>query len=316
MMNRGVVLRLPSVVLIALLFTPCAALAQTTSQSPAPATPDVAGPTAFVQAQAGSNTLGLVSSVDVNVGYNFDDHFGGDIGLPVFYVRSPLTLTTKRDWQTETLLGNPYIDLHYALTRSGVKIVSVLTGTGPVASSVRVYTTGRPKVDWFNHFEPEKKFMGITPFVNLGVSNGTIDRYYMPRPYSVGRPYETLGGLGDGEVGASFEIRHGYKIGASAYGLLPEGRQKVFSRLVTPGSSVVGDSSHNRSFFGAFETTGPASIARDNGVSAWAEITRAQNIDLIIGATHSVHFHYDSLNVTLNFDGTALIRSLTGTSGK
>lgn len=316
MMNRGVVLRLPYAVLIALLLAPCLAPAQTKTQSPSPPAADVTGLNAFVQIQAGSNNLGLVTSLDANVGYNFDDHFGGDIGLPIFYVRSPLSLVTNRDWHTETLLGNPYLDLHYTLTRSGVKIVSVLTGTGPLSSPVRVYTTGRPKVDWFNHIEPEKKFMGISPFVNLGISNGTIDRYYMPRPYSIGRPYETLGGLGDGEVGASYEIRRGYKIGASAYGLLPEGSQKVFSRLVTPGSSVVGDSSHNRSFFGAFETSGPSSIARDNGVSVWAEITRAQNINLLIGATHSVHFHYDSLNVMLNFDGTTLIRSLTGTSGK
>jgi hypothetical protein len=316
MMNRGIVLRLPYVVLITLLLAPCAALAQTTTQSPAPSVPDVTGLNAFVQVQGGSNTLGLVSSVDANVGYNFDEHFGGDIGLPIFYVRSPLTLVTNHDWKSTTLFGDPYIDLHYTLTRSGVKIVSVLTGAGPVSSSVRVYSTGRPGVDWFNHIEPEKKFMGITPFVNLGVSNGTVDRYYMPRPYSVGRPYETLGGLGDGEVGATYEIRHGYKIGASAYGLLPEGRQKVFSRLVTPGSSVVGNSSHNRDFFGAFETIGPASIARDNGVSAWADITRAQNIDLLIGYTRSVHYHYDTLTIVVNFDGTALIRSLTGQSGK
>ena len=311
-------MRLPSVVLFALLLAPCAALAQTTTPSSTPPAPasDSPGPTAFIQAQGGSNTLGVVASADVNLGYNFDERFGGDVGLPIIYVRSPLTLTTNHDWTNETLFGDPYIDLHYKLTRSGVKIVSVLTATAPVASSVRVYSTGRIMGDWFNHIESEKSFRGITPFVNLGISSGTINRYYMPRPYSVGRPYETLGGLGDGEAGVAYEVRHGFKIGASAYGLLPEGQQKVFSKLVTPGSSVVGNSQHNRYFFGAFETIGPAKIARDNGVSAWADFTNEQNIGLLIGYTRSVHYHYDTLTVVVNFDGTGLFRSITGTSGK
>jgi hypothetical protein len=274
------------------------------------------GPNAFVQVQGTSSPLGLISSVDINLGYNFRPHLGADIGLPIFYTRSPFSQVINQDWKTDTLLGEPYIDVHYTTTRFGAKFTTVGTVTFPAASSVRIYTTGRIGGDWFNHIEPAKSFGRITPFINFGVSNGTINRYYMPRPYSTVRPYQTLGGMGDGEAGASVQVIRGVKIGASVYGLLPEGSQKVFSRLVTPGSSVVGDSNHGRFFYSAFETKGNSSIDRDNGYSAWVEVTRARDITLVVGATHSVHYFYNSVNVVLNFDATQLLRSITGQTGQ
>jgi len=276
---------------------------------------DSSGPTAYVQLQAGGNRQGIVSSVDINLGYNLTDHFGADIGLPIFYVRSPLSLVISTDWDTETLLGDPYIDLHYKLVRSGVSLTTVLTGTVPASSPERIYTTGRAGVDWFNHIEPEKPIMRITPFLNLGVANSTINRYYIPRPYSTGRPYEVFGLMGDGEAGANINLPYGLRIGASGYGLLPSGNQKVFSRLVTPGSSVVGVLTNNRYYFNAFETTGTQAIDRDNGYSGWIEYTKLRKVTLQAGFTHSVHYRYNMITLTVNFNGTSLIRTITGKTG-
>lgn len=308
-------MRLFHFALAAILLAPCFSYSQTThGTNPPPPTLQSEGFVAYEEIQVNSTPMGLVSSEDTDLGFNFNDHFGGDIGLPIFYTRSPLSLVTNSDWKRTTLFGDPYIDFHYSLERKGIKATSVLTGTLPLSSSVRVYSTGRAGVDWFNHIEPENGIDKVIPFLNFGVSNGTANRYYMPRPYSVNRLYQTFGVMGDGEAGASYEIRPGYKIGASAYGLLPEGTQKVFSRLVTPGSSVVGDGSHHRFFYSAFETIGPASIARDNGYSAWIDITSAPNVELMVGYTRSIHYHYDALNVVLKFDGTVLFRKITGRS--
>ncbi len=298
--------------LIATLLAPCLGYSQTKTQSSSPpADQTVEGPTAFVQLQANSTPLGLVTSLDTNVGYAFSARFGADVGVPIFYVRSPFSLVINHDWKTDTLLGEPYLDAHYTIPWHGAQVTSVLTGTFPASSSVRIYTTGRVGVDWFNHIEPVKSFNGITPFFNFGVSNGTVNRYYMPRPFSIVRPYQTLCLMGDGEIGASYRIIRGFKLGASAYGLLPGGPQKVFSRLVTPGSSVVGDSNHGRFWYSAFETVGHSGIDRDNGFSAWLEVTRIRNVTVQIGATHSVHFAFDSLNLVVNFDATSLLRALT-----
>lgn len=279
---------------------------------PAPSLDDTTGPTAFVQLQAGGYSKSVVSSVDINLGYNLTDHLGADIGLPIFYVRSPLTLVIGSDWKTSTLLGDPYIDVRYKLSKAGIKLTTVVTGTVPVSSPERVFTTGRAGVDWFNHIEPAKSLGRITPFLNVGAANSTITRYYMPRPYSIGRPYQTLGLIGDGEVGLSGKLPFGIVLGASAYGLLPSGQQKVFSRLVTPGSTVVGEFTDNRYYFNAFETTGPASIARDNGYSGWIEYNKVPKLSLQIGYTHSVHYRYDMITLMLNFNGTELIRTITG----
>lgn len=291
---------------------------KTKEESPAKSTSadEGTGPTAYVQLQAGGYRQSIVSSVDINLGYNLTEQFGGDIGLPIFYVRSPLSLTTSSDWQTETLLGDPYIDLHYKLTRAGASLTTVLTGTVPASSPERIYTTGRAGVDWFNHIEPAKPFMRFTPFINLGVANSTINRYYMPRPYSTGRPYESFGLMGDGEAGVNLNLPHGLRIGASGYGLLPSGNQKVFSRLVTPGSSVVGVFTNNRYYYSAFETTGSQSIDRDNGYSGWIEYGKLPNVTLQVGVTHSVHYRYNMITVSVNFNGTSLIRTITGKTGQ
>ncbi|HEV2350697.1 MAG TPA: hypothetical protein VG028_12715 [Terriglobia bacterium] len=284
---------------------------------PSPAATEAGeGPTAFIQVQAGGYAQSQVASVDLNLGYNFSDHFGADIGMPLFYVRSPLTLVTSADWKTTTLMGDPYIDAHYKLTRFGASLTTVLTGTVPASSPERIYTTGRAEVDWFNHIEPAKPLGLVTPFINLGAANGTINRYYMPRPYSIGRPYQTLGPMGDGEVGASVKLPYGLRAGASAYALLPNGNQKVFSRLVTPGATVVGAFTNNRYYFNAFETTGSSSIDRDNGFSGWVEYTKLPKVTLQVGYTHSIHYRYDMITLSVNYDGTALIRTITGKTGQ
>jgi len=294
--------------------TTAATAAQDNTAAPpsAPSFEDTTGPTAYVQLQGGGYPKSIVSSVDINLGYNLTDHLGADIGLPIFYVRSPLTLVLGSDWKTSTLMGEPYIDVHYKLSRVGVHLTTVLTGTVPASSPERIFTTGRAGVDWFNHIEPAKSLGRITPFLNFGAANSTVNRYYMPRPYSIGRPYQTLGLIGDGEVGLSGKLPFGIVIGASAYGLLPSGQQKIFSRLVTPGSTVVGEFTDNRYYFSAFETTGPASIARDSGYSGWVEYNKVRNFSLQVGYTHSNHYRYDMITLMLNFDGTELIRTITG----
>ena len=288
---------------------PASGQAKTTGKAEPTIEPVRTGPTAFLQFQGSSSPQGLVLAAIPDVGFQFTRHFAGDIGVPIYFVRSPFSLVTTKDWVWTSIMGSPYIDVRYTTTHNGTNITSILTGTIPATDSRRTFTTGRGGVDWFNHFD--RRFKGLTPFFNLGAANGTMDRYIMPRPHSLARPYYSLGFISDFEGGTSFEILRGFKVGGSAYVLVPGGPQKVYSRLVAPLSPMFGSSDHNRYFYSAFETIGPSRIARDNGYSAWVEVTRLHNVSVQLGFTRSVHYDTNAITLMVNFNGTSLLRTLT-----
>ena len=260
------------------------------------------------QVQGTSTSLGALLMLDTDVGYAFTSHFSADIGVPFVFVRSPFSLVTNHDWRYTTwIFGDPYLDFRYTASGSGTSFTSILTGTAPASSAEKVFGTGRFGGDWFNHIE--HSFKGVTPFLNAGAASGTVNRFILPRPYSLARPYQTLGFMSDFEGGTSFKIARGFSIGGSLYALKPAGRQKVFSRLVAPDSAIAGDGNHHRFFDSAFETVGSSEIDRDNGYSGWIEITHLRHVNLQIGYTRSVHYAFDSATVTLNFDAGFLFKS-------
>jgi hypothetical protein len=300
-------------VAILIIWVPVCSKAQDTSDQdtqPAGVT-NTAGPTAFAQAVGMRSNLGTVYNAGIGIGYNITEHWGGDIGASLYTIQSPFSVVTNRSWRWTTLAGEPFVDLRYTTKWHGVDALSVLTGTIPLSNAERVFTTGRFGVDWYNHLS--MNYAGLRPFVNFGAANETVDRLVIPRPYNIARPYQIFGVNGNGEAGASFTVFKHYTVGASAYALVPVGTQKVFSRLVTPNSNVVGDADHNRYWNHAFETIGGSKLGRDNGYSGWVEVARVKNLKVQAGYTYSVHYRWGSAYLMLRFDGTSLIRFLTAT---
>lgn len=332
--------------LLLLVALPSLTWCQDNTPAPSAPAPDNTGLTAFEQIQFSATSLGTVIIEDTDVGYGLTDHLSGDVGIPIIFSRSPFSPVLSHDYYWSALLGQPYLDVKYSNVRKEMNYTTILTGTIPVTSEDRTYTTGRFGVDWFNHID--QPFGGVTPFLNFGASNGATNRFIMPRPYSTARPYETFGFLGDVEGGAEYKfgsgIGKGIGVGASYYVLIPAGTQKVFSRFVFPYSSLGGDGQHFRYFDALFETKEPidvpgaqvltgqsgsfdgcsvnnnvvscsgglSSIARDNGWSVWLDVAKRRNADVQIGYTRSLHYHLDMYSVTLNFDAKSLIRSLVG----
>ncbi|TAM81963.1 MAG: hypothetical protein EPN47_11225 [Acidobacteria bacterium] len=304
-----------SVLLVAILifWVPVCSRAQESSGQEAQpaAAASATGPTAFAVAVGKHSNLGGVYSAGVGIGYNITEHLGGDVGASLYTIQSPFSVVSNKDWRWTTLAGDPFVDLRYTTKFHGLDATSVLTGAIPISSAERVYTTGRFGVDWYNHISAS--FAGFTPFVNIGAANETIDRWIFPRPYNIARPYQIFGPNGNGEAGASYTIFKHYTVGASAYAVVPVGTQKVFSRLVTPNSSVSGDANHNRVWNQSFETIGDSKLGRDNGYSGWVEVARVKNLNVEAGYTYSVHYRWGSAYLMLKFDGTSLIRFLTAT---
>ena len=294
------------------------------------AAPVVVSPTGwlgFEELQYGATSLGNVIIEDTDIGYGITDHLSADIGLPVIFTRSPFSPVLNHDYYWSGLLGEPYVDVKYTSTYHEVNYTSVLTGTLPTGGEDKTYTTGRFGGDWFNHVD--EVFGNFTPFFNFGISNGSVNRFIMPRPYSAARPYQTLGGLGDGEIGVQYKFAKGrakgVSVGASGYGYEPVGSQKVYSRFVFPYSSLAGDGHHNRFFDSSFETTSNwvlidrllqptvvsnAKLSRDNGFSGWIDITRWHNLDVQLAYTRSMHYDLDIYSATFTFDARDLIRSV------
>jgi hypothetical protein len=312
---------------------PQSATAQKTAASSDAA--ESAGPTAFVQAEGNyaEFQIGAVATYDFDLGYKFNQHVSADIGLPLYTTRTTFSIVSNATFRYTTIIGAPYIDIRYDTKHNGTNITSILTGAAGI-NMVKTYSNGRMTVDWFNHLDRNYQILNydavFTPFLNFGAATGTVDRQVMPRPFELARPYETLGLIGDGEVGGAFTIHKYFRLEGSAYGLAPVGPQKVYSRVVAPDSLIsdgVYASGHNRWWDEYFETggelvntygAGPSRIDRDNGYGAYLEITRfhyfpklTNDFSIELGYTKSVHYDYGSAFIMLRYNFSGILRSLT-----
>ena len=298
-----------------------------------------AGPTAFVQAEGNHHNMGDVLTYDFDIGYRINAHTSVDMGFPLYTTRTPFPIVLHTDWRDTTIIGTPYIDVRYDTRRNKTNITSILTGAIGF-NMVKTYSNGRMTVDWFNHLDRNYQVLSydvvFSPFLNFGAGTGTVDRQVMPRPYELARPYETLGNIGNGEVGGAFTLMKYFRLEGSAYGLSPVGPQKVYSRIVSPDNLLGGDGHHNRFWDALFEAgpeyfsnatnppqaiwgygAGPSRIARDNGYGAYVTISKLdkfrglKNFELMLGYTMSVHYDYGSSFIMLRYNFTGLFRNLT-----
>jgi len=74
---------------------------------------------------------------------------------------------------------------------------------------------------------------------------------------------------------------------------------------------TVGDPNHGRYWDTAFESTGPAGIARDNGYSATLGFSPSKYMDVLIGYNHSVRYALDGVALTVQLNATSLFRKMT-----
>jgi hypothetical protein len=290
--------------------------------SSASASSDQTGPTAFVQISGDNFNMAAIATYDFDLGYKINSHTSVDVGVPLMTTRTFFPIV-KADYRYTTIIGTPYIDVRYDTKHNGTNITSILTGAAGF-NMVKTYSNGRMVADWFNHVDRNYQVLNyeavFTPFLNFGFGTGTVDRQVMPRPYELDRPYETLGLMGNGEVGGAFTIKKFYRLEGSAYGLSPVGPQKVYSRIVAPDDPIGGDGHHNRFWDEYFETggeyvstygSGPSRIARDNGYGMYLQVSKYKNLTVQLGYTRSVRYDYGEGFIMLRYNFTNILRNLT-----
>ena len=255
--------------------------------------------------QGSSNTLGQVMKMDSTVGYNFNKYFGIDAGVPFYFVRSSSTSATTGSTSNNGI-GNAYVDLRLTVNNPTVNFVSTLTGAAPTGDTATGFSTGRATFDWNNYFD--HPFSRITPFVNVGVANSISDTHFFIRPFT------SLGLVSHFEGGGNLRLSQYFSVGAAAYDILPSGQQKIYSKLIK--RQAVENPISGRSHKGVFEsnhvTIGNADIARDNGYSAWFDITPAPYMDLELGFNRSVPYALNTVSFSVGFNLGYLARKTPG----
>jgi hypothetical protein len=269
------------------------AMAQTKA-SPVPAAKD-AGWVAYEQFGGTSNSDGQVYELSSSIGYNFNEHFGMDAGIPIYFVRP----SVSSGGTSSNGIGNPSVDARFKVLSLAVNFRSTLTGSAPVGSVSKGFSTGHGTYDWTNHIE--HAFERLTPFAEVGLSNTISDtRLFM-------RPFTTYGFNTHFQAGANYDLWKIFSVGASGYDIVPSGTQTVYSKIAHGSSG--GPVSHGRVFQNSQQTTGTADIARDNGFSTWLDANPSRVIDLELGFIRSMHYDLNSVSFSIGFNLTQLLRT-------
>lgn len=258
-----------------------------------PATPvqGDTGFTSYVEFDGTSNADGQVYRLNSSVGYTFTEHFGVDVGVPIYFVRPSASNTTGASGNG---LGNPYLDLRLKFLNPVVNFGSVLTGFAPAGDSRLGLSTGRATFDWTNHFD--HSFNNLTPFIEAGLSNTVADTQLFIRPFT------SLGMNSHFQGGVSYALGKYFNVGASGYDIQPFGQQTVFSKVAAGNGSAMGrgfGSSRGNPFQNNQQITGSSSLVYDNGFSTWVGASPSPYLDLQLGYTRSIQYDLNSVSFSL-----------------
>jgi len=246
------------------------------------------GMTAYVQFGGTANSEGQVYELNSNVGYDFNSHFGVAVGAPIYFIRPSSSIGAT----SANGLGDPYAALHLKYPNPLISFATVLTGTVPIGNSKQGLSTGRATFDWTGHID--HSISNLTPFLEAGIANTIADSsLYM-------RPYTTLGFNTHFRGGATYDIWKFVSLGAAGFAIVPTGGQTVFSRV--NHSQNGGTGQHGPPFLNNQQTTGTASIARDNGFSTWVDVSPHHAIDFQLGFTRSLVYVLNSVSFNIGFN--------------
>jgi hypothetical protein len=156
------------------------------------------------------------------------------------------------------------------------------------------FSTGRLGLDWFNHFD--RPIGRLTPYVNVGISNGLLDTRLVAQPFRIFDSFRSLGFLANGEGGMTLRVANRLIVGGSYYALEPSGSQKLYAAngirnfFLLPNGSAgsVSDFTHDR------------------GYSAFLRINPTRFMYIEPAYVHSLKFNQDAATVTVGFDVRAL----------
>jgi hypothetical protein len=258
------------------------------------------------QYRGGVSSLGQNTVLDLSGGYNFNEHFGIDVGIPLYFVHREFQNlpqgVTPAGWNNSA--GDLYLNLRFNAPNKVLNYSSQARTFAPTGSFENGFSTGRVTVDWNNRVD--RRFGAITPFAEISLGNTIADRHYLVRPF------RSFGFASQIEGGADVKVASNVFVGGSWYGVLPSGTQKIYSQYVTRREGFVPlPVTDSRYFETAFTTIGPSSIAKDRGLAGWVSVKTNRNVDFELGYTRSTHYDLDTLSFRIGFNAGSLVRRMS-----
>ena len=249
------------------------------------------GFTLFEEFRGSTSNQGQFTILDTSVGYDFNRHIGIDLGVPYYFFRATPNLVPGETHSWDNRLGDPYADLRLTFENRVLNYATVFTVAVPVAET-GAFSTGRLGLNWFNHFD--RPIGRLTPYVNVGISNGLLDTRLISQPFQIYDSFKSLGFLADGEGGMTLRVANRLIVGGSYYTLQPSGSQKVFA------------ANGIQNFFLLPNGTGSADLTHDRGYSAFLRFNPTRFMYIEPAYVHSLKFDQDAATVTVGFDLRAL----------
>jgi hypothetical protein len=254
--------------------------------------------------QATVNSSERIFKLDSNVGWDFNKHFGVFAGVPIYFAEVPSSTTTTGGITTTTPssshngLGNAYLGLALRAPNPKLDYAGAITAGAPTGDTKKGLSTGRATIDWDNRFE--HTFTRLTPFFEGGFGNTVPDSKLITRAFT------SLGFVAHLEEGGELELLKHVSVGGSGYQIVPEGNQKIYSKLVARGQTGKAGSKN------VFQTSATASgngLTRENGFNTWVafEANRVWRVEA--GYTRSATFDLGGFAFNVSMNVGKLLRS-------
>jgi len=250
--------------------------------------------------EGSSSRDGQVMDLNTSSGYNFNKHFGLDLGVPFYFVRTSDTVRRQSgSSSTGSGIGNVYADARLVFPNPLLSYGTSFVVGAPTGDKKAGRSTGHWTWNWNNRFD--RGFGRFTPFVNAGVGNTIADTRLFHRPFA------TFGHVAQFEAGTSVDLWGPLSLLVSAYDVAPWGNQTVFSRVVRSSSTITPTTTTSRrSFETTAVTTGGADLTRDNGYNVALDISPAKFIDFEVGYSRSVPLRLDTVSFSVGFNLTEM----------
>ncbi len=227
------------------------------------------------------DSSGHVMDFGTSAGYRFNRHFQADLGVPFYFL-------SNSTGGSSSGVGDAALALRLLFGNPKLNYASSLTTFLPTGNQDLGLSTGRATFDWTNHFD--HAFGRVTPKLDIGLADTVMNSRYFVRPFT------TLGFNTHAEGGASVDLFKNLSVDASAYGIMPSGTQKMYSRQVPAGFLGNPAAKHGRAFESSHFTTGTADLTSDHGFSSGLDLNPAPCVDLYGGYTRSVKYALDEVS--------------------
>lgn len=274
-------------------------------QNPSASSTDAGkGFTEVESVQSTLNSSQRLFELDSTVGWDFSKHFGIFVGVPVYFVDVPASTTTVGTTTTTTPatsnngIGNASFGMAFRAPNPALDYSSTITGGAPTGDTKKGLSSGRGTIDWDNRFE--HSFSRLTPYFDGGLGNTVPDSKLVVRAFT------SLGFVAHLEEGAEYELVKHFSVGGAAYQIVPEGNQKIYSKLVAKGATGKAGSKN------VFQTSATASgtgLTRENGFNAWVGVDAGKFWRAEVGYTRSTTFDLSSVAFNISMNVGQMLRS-------